>query len=227
MSTLIKNQLKTFTKEFTEDGTMFRITCNIRHDDSCGNGHNTFSITGDIEEFRYGKICEYSGGCIHEDITKHFPELQKFIKWHLMSTVEPMHYVSNTVYHASNRDYNGLLKGEIRQIKSGKTGLPAWHLMAIDKSTGVEFDLYAVENKSIDSLEKPNCNYTMEYRPWCRIGEGKERDFNAARSTAIWPDATDADLMSSPDELKEKLIARLPSLLNDFKKDVESLGFVF
>lgn len=225
-SVLTKHQQKVFTKEYTENGTRYRITAKIRHDDSCGNGHNTFSVTGDIDEFRGGYFREYSGGCIHDDISKHFPELRKFIKWHLMSTDEPLHYVANTTYHASNRDHNGLLKGEKRQIKNGRTGLPAWHLVAVDNTTGEEIELYTLRN-STDSIEKPKCNFTLEYRPWCNIGEGKERDFSAARSCAVWPEATDADLSVSKEELTEKLLARLPALLKEFQNDVESLGFVF
>lgn len=54
-------------------------------------------------------------------------------------------------------------------------------------------------------------------------GEGKERDFAAARSVANWPEATDEEL-SAPD-LKEKLEARLPALLAAFRADVQACGF--
>lgn len=43
---------------------------------------------------------EDSGGCIHDEVAKHFPELAHLIKWHLSSTDGPMHYVANTVYWA-------------------------------------------------------------------------------------------------------------------------------
>jgi hypothetical protein len=38
--------------------------------------------------------------CLHDEIAKAFPELAKYIKWHLCSTDGPMHYVANTVFHA-------------------------------------------------------------------------------------------------------------------------------
>lgn len=54
-----------------------------------------------------------------------------------------------------------------------------------------------------------------------------KKDFDAARTSALWPDATDEELSLPADELKAKLIERLPGLIGEFKKDVESLGFVF
>jgi len=56
-------------------------------------------------------------------------------------------------------------------------------------------------------------------------GEGKARELDAARSTAIWPDATDAELTAPG--LEERLTARLPALLREFRAAMESLGFVF
>lgn len=55
--------------------------------------------------------------------------------------------------------------------------------------------------------------------------EGKERDLDAARETAVWPDATDEELSVPRDELVEKLRARLPALMAEFKETVTSLGF--
>lgn len=55
--------------------------------------------------------------------------------------------------------------------------------------------------------------------------KGKERELDAARIAAVWMEATDEELCA-PD-LKEKLEARLPGLLLEFKKDVESLGLVY
>ncbi len=102
MTDLIYKQTKTFgPKQFTENGTTYRITTNVRHDDNCHNGHNSFAITGVIDKRARGRWVEYSGGCLHDSIAKHFPELAPFIKWHLTSTDGPMHYVANTTYHAT------------------------------------------------------------------------------------------------------------------------------
>jgi hypothetical protein len=95
----IAKQVKTFGPvEYTEDGRKYRITATVCHDDSCRNGHNTFSITGDIDVWRNGRWAEDSGGTVHTEIAEHFPELAPHIKWHLTSTDGPMHYVANTLY---------------------------------------------------------------------------------------------------------------------------------
>ena len=89
------------------------IKAKISFDDECGNGHNSFSITGEINARQsFAERTHVTSGCIHEEIAAHFPELAHLIKWHLCSTDSPMHYVANTVYHASDRDHNGKRAGE-------------------------------------------------------------------------------------------------------------------
>ena len=53
-------------------------------------------------------------------------------------------------------------------------------------------------------------------------GEGKTPDLEAARSCAVWPDATLEQLTD-----KAALTERLPRLMRRFKADVESLGMVY
>lgn len=99
-----KQSTKYGPREFVEDGQAYRIYANVRYDDESGNGHNTFAITGEIFRLqinRGGRSSFDSCGCLHDDIAKHFPELAPFLKWHLMSSDGPMHYVANTIYHAS------------------------------------------------------------------------------------------------------------------------------
>lgn len=91
---------KSFSKQISYYNKPATITVNVRFDDECNNGHDTFSITGSIN--RKGPF-----GCIHNEIKEYFPELAKYIKWHLTSTDGPIHYVSNTIYWAkeNNLDY--------------------------------------------------------------------------------------------------------------------------
>ena len=214
-TTLVKHQIKVFgPKEYSDGGSTYRITATVRYDDRCNNGHNTFSVTASIDEKRGTRWIESGGGCCHETIAKVFPELAPFIKWHLVSSDGPMHYVGNTVYHAGDRDCWGLRKGETRQIRNGKTGQLAWKLEA-DKSLPVY----------VDADTQPLETATMRYVPWNRDGEGKARELQAARSCAVWPDATDEELLA-PD-LEARLRERLPRLMDEFRKDVESLGFTF
>lgn len=94
---------------YGEDGLM-RVT--VGYDDKCGNGSPDFYITASVttaDSRRQKDIA--AGGCLHEEIMVVFPELAHLIPWHLASP-EPMHYIANTVFHASNKDHNGLVCGE-------------------------------------------------------------------------------------------------------------------
>lgn len=224
---LTKRQVKQFRAE-TPNSV---IVAEVRYDDECGNGHNTFAITAEVYEPHAQRgeptVTHTNGrkmwlnacGCCHEEVAKHFPQLAPLLKWHLVSSDGPMHYVANTVYHAGDRDCWGLRKGEFRQHTSrglqngGVAGVPNW---VLDVPSFNERDVYAVEKP------KP---VTLEWKPSGMTGEGKERDLAAARSCAVWPEATDEELTAPG--LAERLQARLPALMAEFKKAVESLGFVY
>lgn len=196
---------KKLTKTFTTDEGKFRITATAKLTDY-------FSLTGSIDQAVNGFWREHSGGCIHEEIAEHFPELRPYIKWHLVSKKQPIHYITNTLFHAGDRDCWGLRKGETRQIINGSTGLPSWKRMA--NVNGEMVELHTLD-KYLDSAERPTETITLTWEPWCRVGEGKDRELDHARSSAVWPDATDEELMA-PD-LKEKLEARLPALMQEFE----------
>lgn len=60
------------------------------------------SVTGTTHRRQRRRWREDSGGCIHDEIAEHFPELAPLIKWHLCSQEKgPMHYVANAQYWAS------------------------------------------------------------------------------------------------------------------------------
>lgn len=158
----VQEQKRLLRKKFSRDGVSYVLKVEVRHDDSCKNGHNSFSVTGEL----YGSDRSESGGCIHEEIAEHFPELRHLIKWHLCSTEGPLHYIANTVFLAGDRDH------------------------------------------------------------WGKAGQ-KERELDAARRTAIWPDATDEQLCSGEEELTAMLKARLPALLEEFRRDIEAFGFIY
>jgi hypothetical protein len=262
-STLTKDQKIKKVAYYTEDGTAYRITATIRHDDECGNGHNTFSITGRIDEKKKnGHWYDVAGGCIHEEIEKHFPELKPFIKWHLCSTDEPMHYIANTLYRASDRDCWGTRKGEPRQYELQIKFVSFPVTFKFSKSFIEWAEKQSQGSFKVCEVEHPKkVGETYEYKPkytfhgiageWYQCpfdskqeaeqfetafnnipfevvskatawGEGKEPDLEGARYCAIWPEATLEQLQN-----KELLLARLPALMDSFKKDVESLGLTF
>jgi len=209
-SKLTQDQVKTFSKSYVRDSRNEKLVVRVRFDDQCGNGHNTFSITGDL----YVEGLWKSGGCLHNEIAERFPELAPLIKWHLCSTDGPMHYIANTVYQAGDRDHWGCRKGEFKQSRAGRTGKLMWRL-------DIDYKDYS---DIIDADECP-APRTFAYKAVGHMGEGKERELDAARSSAVWPDATDEDL--SEPGLKERLEARLPALMDEFRKAVESLGFTW
>lgn len=191
------------------------LSVSLRFDDNCRNGHHTFSITATMyDSHRPKRDREVAGGCLHGDIAEWFPELAPLIKWHLVSTDGPMHYIANTLYHASDRDHNGLRAGEVRQIRNGRTGELAWIMEG-------------PSTKYFDGAAPPDETVTRTWKPWTRTGEGKARELNHARSTAVWPEATDEELCAEPEVLKAALEARLPTLLAAFRTDMEACGFAW
>jgi hypothetical protein len=180
---------------------------------------------------------EDSGGCCYEEISLQFPSLAPLIPWHLCSTDGPMHYAENVVYLAGDRDCHGLRAGESRQIRNGRTGELCWKLEARNTPgvqisttpTGEEYrnrdtvPLFILANTADGA--KPDAAPALEWVPWLRYGEGKARELDAARRSAIWPEATDEELMQESEELKAALAARLPALRDQFKAAMIECGF--
>jgi hypothetical protein len=247
----------------------YTMRVNLSFDDECKNGHEDFAITADIKE--NGR--EYMGGCCHDEISKRMPELAKYIKWHLCGIDGPMYYLGNTIYHAGNRDCNGLLESEpdmnpkLQEHIIKFDNVPISYKLKIDFAEFIKsrigsgnFTVAAIayENKKgngyydfapkytlngfgftwydcpfsthkeaqefADALN--TCKVEFSTQP-TRYGKGKARDFDAARSCAIWPEATDEQLSFDKPELTKLLTARLPKLLAEFKADMLELGFVY
>lgn len=196
------------------------VVCDIRWDDQCGNGHNSFAITGEYYEpgrSRKGEPDEC--GSIHDRIVETFPELAHVVKYHGMTSEGPLHYIANTTYLAGDRDCNGLREGETRQIKNGRTGEPVWSAVVFD-AAGTQHEVKGLGWK--DSAVQPADDGNISWAPVLRIGSGKEPDFEGARRCAVWPDATLEQLQD-----KEALLARLPALMVVFKIEIERLGFTY
>jgi len=248
-------------------GTNGVMHVKIRFDDECKNGHQSFSITADVytvESRRQKDIA--ASGCMNDEIANIFPELVPLIKWHLMSTDGPMHYIANTVYRASDRDANGRRKGEasawrtvvyfgnspvshavseklaqwieqhprpqVKEIQHPDKGKPGAYQFA-PKYTFNGFCERRHEcpfNDEETARQWAAAFNTIDYR-FDRIttgySEGKTRDLDAARSSAVWPDATDEELSTERDTLKAALEARLPGLIAEFRADMERIGFLW
>lgn len=274
VSILTKKQTKTFRKDYTEDGKPCVIIAEVRYDDECGNGHNSFGITGTLyDSYRCpGESTVQSsgktlyccgGGCIHDEIAKHFPHLKPFIKWHLTSSDGPMHYIANTVYLAGTADCSGHNPGDPEiEKRLVVEGIPDGVDIRISKDEFDYFQSHKEEAIDIHTVEHKKDTYdfgpkyTFFADEWYKCGfdslpeaqgclelfragkvsyqdvivgyyKGKDRELDSARSSAVWPEATDEELSCTCEELTAKLQARLPALLEEFKAAVESLGFTF
>lgn len=259
-SKLVKHQTQIHKKNIKYEGKKCLMIVELRYDDECGNGYNTFSITGRIK----GPGIDM-GGCIHKEIEKYFPEFKHLIKWHLCGSQEPMYYIENTLYHASNSTSSKYKAGEPNQWEKVLTFKDSYithkfskdFINFLENSKNKTFKIVEVEHKKDFSYNyKPKYTFKGFECEWyqCPFNtkdeaeeykkeltkkdweiktivtgyqESKPRDFEAARHTAIWEDATDEQLSLPSEELKKLLIARLPKLMANFKKDIEALGFIY
>lgn len=227
MSKLTKNQTRKFRADYYENGGPCTLVATVRYDDQCGNGHNSFSITGDLYEKHVQRgepaikhkdgatLWLNSCGCLHDEIAKHLPELAPYIKWHLTSSDGPMHYIGNTMYHA---DEHGPTRAWVYYSpeKDG-TPLDPLNLSGYSKENGKECLLGYFETEKAKRAEgQPG------YRVEWDTKTAKAANIEHARSSAVWPDATLEQLRD-----KAALEARLPALLAEFRAAVESLGFTY
>lgn len=261
-----------------------RVRAIVSYGDECKNGHNTFSITGNVWYKEFDAIERTkrdraerardgdAGGCIHEDIARAMPYLAPFIKWHLTSTDGPMHYIANTLYLADDADHNGKRVGEPTRFD---------HFVRFNGSRVGHMVKPAFARFLQSKLDEPNCavdlvivklehvnkdGETFQYAPkytfkgfgtkwhegpfdelstaqdWKHAmyheavsitaqptvwSDGKERQLDAARSAAVWPDATDEILKQPRALLSTVLSERLPALMAEFRTAVESFGFTY
>ena len=93
------------SKTYRSDGKNYRISVHASLDDDCHNMTCDFSITGDVYEQKgNGGWEHYTGGCIHERIVRHFPELKKFIPLHQSNYLgQPMYPEANGQYFIRER----------------------------------------------------------------------------------------------------------------------------
>ena len=251
MSILVKDQKKKFNVT-VQDSKVYPYLNNkllkieVRYDDYCENGHNSFAITGSS----YG-----ISGCIHDLIAEQKPELKKYMKWHLTSSDGPIHYVANSMYHAKEVKKNSVVRSYDERLhfnempftfdlsKRLKAFLDTSDLTDI-KVTPIKYSgrddydfkdnytfngitndwyksLFSTEREAIEmSQALMNYDYTI-VQTISRYEDEKKPDLSAARNAAVWPEAELSDFT------EDKLNARLSDLLKEFKSDIEELGMVY
>jgi hypothetical protein len=95
---------------YTEGGKRYRITARaelVRYD---GNDAPHFSITGEVVYLaRNGRKVEHSGGAIHEQILRYFPQTEPLVRIHLSDDDGvPLHAYANAGYWAGHTKWNYL-----------------------------------------------------------------------------------------------------------------------
>lgn len=88
-------------KTFTEHGQKYRIRAEYGMDYEFARRNNQaphFSLTMTQERWERGRWQDDSGGTAHESIVQHFSELAPYVKWHLVATDGPIHYIANAKY---------------------------------------------------------------------------------------------------------------------------------
>ena len=192
-SILTKHQTRNIPRTYTIGNDTYQHQVNIRYDDQCNNGHNTFSITSDI----YKNGGWYMSGCCHDEIISNVPEFAHLVKWHLCSSDGPLYYIQNSLYHARN-----IPKEQDKWFAYIEDIL----IKIVNKIERVQLDVKYGVNVRYEPYDNPLA---------------KESSLVFARSSAIWPDAELSDFT------EEKLQARLPELMAEFKTTVELLGFTY
>lgn len=184
------------------------LSVEIRFDDECKNGRNTFAITAEVR--RPGRRDVEACGCLHDEVAAIFPELAHLIQWHLCSNDGPMHYVADTCYHA---------------LQHG-----AKYAWVYYTGSGDPLDIGGKTERLLGYVDADKAR-TAEGQPGYRVmwdgKTAKARNLSHARSSACWPEATDEQLTLPRAELEALLWARLPALLQRMRADIEAAGFVW
>lgn len=283
-SRLTRQQTKILQRDIpvTLGGTKLTVTVEARFDDECGNGHNSFFLKAEAYEANKPKLDRYWRQLSGRAIAQLFPEYAHLLKWDNTSTDGPMAYLSNTLYHACDRDHEGKRAGDPVQtdmvvaleVKGEKRthAIPVYEPNPFSPTANNFPEFWeAINNEGgfhkMRLLNKPTnertiltlvcgkhslhggtklrpCNIDTGYAVkdslqtvvdlWNgradlvlhaevkKVSEGHPPDLEAARRSAVWLDATIEQLQSV-----DLLVARLPTLMEEFKQDMESLGFIY
>lgn len=93
-------EVETAWRLFRDDsGHLYRIQANYGFRSMNGPGRDHFGIGGTVE-MKAGNNRWYfsSCGCLHDEVAKHFPELEDLIRWHGTAEDGPMHYGANGMF---------------------------------------------------------------------------------------------------------------------------------
>lgn len=200
------------------------IRVNIRLSDECNNGFNEFAINGDI--YKNNKF--QMGGCIHEEILKHFPEFKIFVDLHLRDIKGvPMYPVVNGFYFLKNKEINKLQhhlqcnEEELNIIKkatSEKEFAYLIHKCGLMKKWEEEAEkgIKKLEELTKETFENDKKFRNKEFLTIEEIKEFEEKDINGYFST----DQVNERIELQETEKREKLIKELEE---EKRKKIENI----
>lgn len=109
-------------KQFKERGQLYRIRAFAGLHYIRGNSAPYFTITGETQRAERGYWREDSGGCLHTEILKHWPELDDLVAMHLSDiSGAPMHDGANGWYWMA-----GAMGGAGEQYHGGNSEMQHW-----------------------------------------------------------------------------------------------------
>lgn len=133
---------RTFTKIYISEGRKHRIVVTAELH-SIGDQEPYFSITGDIHwQAANNRWVFVAGGCIHDEIIEHFPELEPLVAIHLSNQDGvPLHAYENAAYWAGATKWQerniGSLAKHLRINEKVAAHMCEW----VDNFYGTDFDV--------------------------------------------------------------------------------------
>lgn len=190
----------------SSDGPMHYIANTVFH---AGNRDHWGKLAGEPHQFE--TVIQFGRNPI-----KHKPA-SKFVKW--LESCVPLHGEARFDFEVLPFEHSDRGKQGKHQFGPKFTFggfADKWHECPFDSEQDA-FDFLC-------ALQTCAPRFVKVATAW---GEGKARDLDAARRTAVWPDASDAELSVPPDELKLALLKRHPHLVAAFKQDMIGAGFIW
>ena len=143
-----------------------KFIINIRCDDECKNGNDTWAITAYCYDVgQRGQDCS-SCGCLHEEIFKYRPDLKPFIDLHLSDgDGVPMYALENGYYHLQGymgtASYNHTMKRKDVASYLRVTEVEIQKLADI-KATKIQFAEFIKSKESQWKIESNNAKILLK-----------------------------------------------------------------
>lgn len=220
-----QEKIKVFDEHYKEN---VNIYIQISLDDDCKNGHEDFSITGEVFKHtstnsKSDRFC-ITAGCIHDDILRHFPEYEIFIDLHLCDFEgSPMYSIGNGFYHLKNNQKDYLIKHwqiteeEFRMFKLMAEDEKFFHYLIQKKEINLRWQNKANEAiKKLQELTGKTFKSTATRRHFTPLTPEQMNEFEKLVNSGYYtPEAIEERRIKAIEEKKQ---LKLKNLQDDFIK---------